>query len=96
MVCAGHGIRILFGSWAADVYDAWVAMGSQCCATCGRPMEPYRKGPGADEPGFCGFEACPCGCEDRMPRPRFVPFAPEECGGAFDGFTVSSDADPGL
>lgn len=32
----------------------------------------------------------------RIEYPDHVPFRESECGGAFDGFSVSSDADPGL
>jgi hypothetical protein len=30
------------------------------------------------------------------PNRPIIPFREEELGGAFDGFTVTSDADPGL
>ena len=51
--------------WPDDVESAWRHMGSKCCERCGQALCPCPKGPGADEPGFCGFY--PCDCEpDRM------------------------------
>ena len=37
---------------------AWHRMNDQCCGKCGTPLRPCPKGPGADEPGFCGFFQC--------------------------------------
>jgi len=48
------------------------------------PLEPSRPCP-----------ACTAARERSEPRPS-VPFDERECGGAFDGFCVTSDADPGL
>lgn len=50
----------------ASVYEAWVRMGRQVCAQCGRPLVPCPKGPGSDEPGFCGFCMCPCESARRL------------------------------
>jgi hypothetical protein len=33
------------------------------CGTCGQPLRPCPKGPGADEPGYVGFFHC-CGDRD--------------------------------
>lgn len=43
-------------------YDAWERMGEQACS-CGLPLRPCPKGPGADEPGFVGFFPCRCKTE---------------------------------
>lgn len=62
--------------WPRPLREAWAAMGSQCCAGCGWPMIPARKG--GDEPGYCGFEPCPCGKGNVMPRPRRPDLATDE------------------
>lgn len=53
-----RGRQVAAGLFNADQYDAWVRMGCQLCATCGAPLRPCPKGPGADEPGFVGFYPC--------------------------------------
>jgi hypothetical protein len=37
---------------------AWEAMGRKTCRTCGVPLRPCPKGPGADEPGYVSFYPC--------------------------------------
>lgn len=54
--------------WPTRLVDAWVAMGFQRCAGCGWPMVPAYSG--GDQPGYRGFEPCPCGQGNVMPRPR--------------------------
>jgi hypothetical protein len=47
-----------------------------------------------------GYLACPKGHgklqQEEAPEPCGSWFDEDDCGGAFDGFMVSSDADPGL
>lgn len=47
-----------------DQFAAWEAMGRKTCKTCGVPLRPCPKGPGADEPGYCGFYPCKHDDED--------------------------------
>ena len=41
-----------------DQLLAWEKMGRKTCKTCGVPLRPCPKGPGADEPGYVGFYPC--------------------------------------
>jgi hypothetical protein len=47
-----------------EQFKAWEAMGEKTCRTCGLPLRPCPKGPGADEPGYCGFYPCKHDDED--------------------------------
>lgn len=72
-----------------------------CCrAWTGRQTQPFILGiwpllrPGEPNPGPDPEIARRAAAE--AARARVPTFHPEDCGGAFDGFNVSSDADPGL
>lgn len=47
-----------------EEFRAWEAMGEKTCRTCGVPLRPCPKGPGADEPGYVGFYPCKHDDED--------------------------------
>ncbi len=53
-----------------EQFKAWEAMGEKTCRTCGLPLRPCPKGPGADEPGYVGFY--PCTHDDEDPNGRAV------------------------
>lgn len=62
----------------------------------------------SDDDGHCESETCPQLMDgeparsgrhcplDRDPAPPPPAFDPHDCGGVWDGFSVQSDADPGL
>jgi hypothetical protein len=47
-----------------EEFEAWEAMGGKTCRTCGLPLRPCPKGPGADAPGYVGFYPCKHDDED--------------------------------
>lgn len=49
--------------WGRSTREAAERMGWQRCSACDRVLAPCPKGPGADEPGFCGYWPCACASE---------------------------------